>query len=103
MTVHTHSGMGKGLKVVTQGQTIQDEYITRQPGVHNVSEQQCNPLAKAGSEREDQNPLHPNNRKKARRYSSRSDDKLKQALAEDLATRGIQSNITKTTETNDNN
>lgn len=89
ITNHEHKGMGKGLRVVTQGQTIQDEYMTRQPGVHNPETNQCNPLGKAGSERKEQNPSHPETRKKARKYSSRSDDKLKEAIANDLAKRGL--------------
>ena len=108
MSYHEHKGMGKGLRVVTHGLTPQEEYKLRQPGVHNPEANQCNPLGKAGSERVEQNPTHPANRKKNRKYSSRSDEKLKQALAEDLATRGIASRANEvsstkksTTESND--
>ena len=92
---HTYTGLG-GLRVTTKGNDFQTEYRLREPGVQNV-DQQAQPLANAGSNREEQNPLKQ--RTKARKWS-KQDEQLQAAIDEDLSKRGVSpKRKTKTTET----
>ena len=64
---HRYIGLG-GLSVTTQGNSPQDDYQLREPRPQGEErEQQCAPLANAGSPHKEQRPLH--NRTKARKWT----------------------------------
>ena len=97
MTQYKYKGLG-GLKVTTQGVDPQTEYQMREPRPQGEQRiQQCNPLSVAGRQSPEQNPSHPETRKRNRKYTTKEvDPKLQQAIDEDLSARGMQTNNKKT-------
>lgn len=94
---HSYTGLG-GLSVTTQGNDPQTEYQLREPRPQGEQRiQQCNPLSIAGRQDPEQNPSHPETRKKSRKYKTADDQKLQQAIDKDLSKRGVRNPKKQTT------
>ena len=87
---HEHQGMSKGLRVITQGPSIQQDYLNREIKPNDPNKpQKCQELGRAGNWTDkEQRPIHNYGKvAKAKAPTKKQQDDLKSALDKDIKKR----------------